>query len=98
MTQIFRVTWISVEGGARITMNGRPVGPVIDEALADPLVGWFTGYLEQKTLETAERLGFDTSAVVAQRHTVPGGRCPSCGKGPGIVADVTENPCPVCRQ
>jgi hypothetical protein len=42
---------------------------------------------------------FYTREFYTRVDHVPVGPCPSCGKGPGgALADIVEDPCPVCRR
>lgn len=100
MTQLFRVELVPEGTEWRITLNDRPVGPLVPDAHGKAVFGWFMGYLEQNVTDTARRMGIASKHVVAAEHEVPGaGPCPDCGKSPGDLAEgVTENPCPRCRR
>ncbi len=98
--QLFRVSWVQIDDKhARITMNDEQIGPVIPMEHANPILQWFIGHLEQRVQGTMDRLGLTDGAIIKAEHTVPEGICPSCGKGAGgPIADIIEDPCPVCRR
>lgn len=101
MTQIFLVSSESVEGddAERITLNGKPIGPEVHSSEVQSIVDWFTGYLTEQVQAQMQRMGFPVDAVEQTSQRIPVGPCPSCGKGPGgALADVVEDPCPVCRR
>ncbi len=104
--QLFRVDWRHEGPGCRIFLNDEPIGPLIETAdgveapaHAGRIMRWFLGYLEERVQGTMERLGLTDGAIIKAEHTVPEGICPSCGKGAGgPIADIIEDPCPVCRR
>lgn len=102
--QIARVTWITTaDGMARITLDGKPIGPTIPATDAEIVMRWFLGYLEQRAREAIGRLGLTAPTgrqpVMRAAHTVPTGRCPTCGKMPNHPTNgPIVNPCPTCRQ
>lgn len=98
--QITRIEAVQVDGGWRLSMNGRLLGPVIEDgAHVSPILVWFVDYQAQLVADTLRRMGI-TARPVREMHAIDFTTCPRCGREivPGEPQTVIEDPCSVCRR
>ena len=65
---IFSVSTAEYAAGTRVTLNGAPVGPRIEEGDAQAIVEWFTGYLEDRVRQTIQGMVHSESTLNAVDH------------------------------